>query len=134
MNWKIELSDVEKLEERMREYAGNVEDAINDVLHDEAGPLMQDSIRNLMPVSGVTWAGKKGPAKTSKSLLQKNTNLAVLVGTTSNYQYLYFPNDGTNTKRHAGQQFFFEEGGEAVKDDIIERCINKLTNNFEKGV
>ena len=133
MNWKIDISGVEQLEERMREYEGNVETAINDVLHNEAGPLMEDSIRRLIPVSGAKWAGKKGPAKTSKSLLQKNSNLAVLVGTTSNYQYLYFPNDGTNTRRHVGQQFFFEEGGEAVKDDIIERCISKLTNNFEKG-
>ena len=130
MSWKIDFSGAEQLEKSMQEYQGDVENVINDVLHNEAGSIIQDSVQRLIPVSGVTWAGKKGPAKTSKSLTQKNENLAVTIRTTKDYQYLYFPNDGTNTKRHAGQQFFFEEGGEAVKNDVIDKCIAKLTNDF----
>ena len=112
----------------MKDYAGNAEEAINDILHNDASQLGQEAIKRLMPVSGATWKGKKGAAKSSKSLQSANYNLAVEIKTTKNYQYLYFPNDGTNTQRHAGQQFFFEKGGESVQNEIIERCVKKLSN------
>lgn len=118
------------IEELLKNFAGNAEEAINEVLHNEAAPLAQDAIRRLIPTSGATWKGKKPAAKSGNSMESVNYNLAVEVKTTKNYQYLYFPNDGTNTRRHAGQQFFFEKGAEAVQNDIIARCISKLTENF----
>lgn len=124
---KINFSEVEKLQAAIKSYQDEVEPAINDVLHNEGGGLIQDSIRKLIPVSGKRWKGKAPAAKSSKSLESVNANLAVTVKTTKKYQYLYFPNDGTNTRRHAGEQYFFEKGGEAVKDEIIDRCISKLT-------
>ena len=126
--------DVERLRKAMIAYQGNTSAVINDVLHNEAGDLAQDAIRKLMPVSGKTWKGKRPSAKTAKSLRNVTGNLFVEVKTTGNYQYLYFPNDGTTTRRHVGNQQFFERGGESVQDEIIERCINKLTTNFEEGV
>ncbi len=131
---QMSVAEFEKLQSAMKEYQGDVEATINNVLHNQGGALIQESIQRLIPVSGKSWKGKAPAAKTSKSLQSINTNLAVAVTTTKRYQYLYFPNDGTNTRRHVGNQRFFEEGGEAVKDEIIERCIGKLTNNFEKGV
>jgi hypothetical protein len=130
----IYSTGIYKLEEYMKEYAGNVEDVINDVLHNDAPLLAHDSIRRLIPVSGKKWKGKAPPASTGNTFRDIKTNLAVEITTTSKYGYLYFPNDGTNTRNHVGNQRFFEKGGEAVKDEIIERCISKLTNNFEKGV
>lgn len=127
----MNTADIEKLQAAMKEYQGDVESTINDVLHNDGGELVQDSIRRLIPASGKTWKGKAPAAKSSKSLTSVNTNLAVTVTTTKKYQYLYFPDDGTNTRRHVGNQRFFEKGGEAVKDEIIERCISKLINNFE---
>lgn len=127
----INPSEFEKLQKAMKEYEGNVETIINDVLHNEAGQLIQDSIRRLIPVSGRTWKGKKAPAKTNKSSLRQiNENLAVTIKSSKDYQYLYFPNDGTSTKRHAGNKQFFEKGGEAVQEEIINRCISKLINNL----
>lgn len=128
---KINVSEADKLQEALKAFEGEVEPAINDVLHNEAGGLIQDSIRQFIPVSGKSWKGKASAAKTSKSLTSVNANLAVTVTTTKKYQYLYFPDDGTNTRRHVGEQRFFERGGEAVKEEIIERCISRLTNNFE---
>ena len=125
--FKINVADLDKLQTALKEYQGNAENAINEVLHNQGGELIQESIRKLMPVSGKNWKGKASPAKSSKSLQNLNTNLAVTVTTTKKYQYLYFPNDGTSTRRHVGNQQFFEKGGEAVKDKIIERCITKLT-------
>lgn len=127
----INPSEFDKLQKAMKEFEGNVETTINDVLHNQAGELIQDSVRRLIPVSGRTWKGKKAPAKTAKSSLkQVNENLAVTIKNSKNYQYLYFPNDGTSTKRHAGNKQFFEKGGEAVQEEIINRCIKKLINNL----
>lgn len=132
---KITFADVDKLQQAVKDFAGNAEEAINEVLHGEGGALIQEAIQRLIPVSGrKRWKGKAPAAASSNSLRIIPANLAVTVTTAKRYQYLYFPNDGTNTRRHAGQQFFFERGGEAVKDDIIDRCVSKLTNNFEKGV
>lgn len=128
---RVDVTQVEKLQKAMKDFQGEVEPTINDVLHNQGGGLIQESIQRIIPVSGKTWNGKAPAAKSSKSLQSINANLAVTVTTTKKYQYLYFPDDGTNTRRHVGDQRFFEKGGEAVKDEIIERCISKLTNNFE---
>lgn len=130
----IDGSAIDKLITAMEEYSGNVEEAINYVLHNEVFELAEPSIKNLMPVSGKHWKGKKAGAKASKSLSQEDGNLSVTVRSKAGYAYLYFPDDGSNTRRHIGNQRFFERGGEAVLNEITNRCINKLTNEFEKGV
>jgi hypothetical protein len=130
--FKINVADFEALQSALKETTANAESAINEVLHGPAVPIIEDSIRRLIPVSGKAWRGKKGAAKTSNSMQNVNENLAVTVKTTKPYQYLYFPNDGTNTRRHVGNQRFFEKGGEAVKNDIIERCIVNITSNINQ--
>lgn len=128
--FRLDASSIDKLSKAMEEYQGNTEEVINRVLHTEAGAMIEESILQLMPVSGRTWKGKPGAAKTSKSLMSENGNLSVTVKTTKKYQYLYFPDDGTNTRRHVGNQQFFRRGGESRKDEIIEMCINELTKVF----
>lgn len=131
---QLDAQDVAKLHKAIKDYKGDAETTINDVLHNEASLLAQDAIRWRIPVSNAVWEGKKQHARLAKSLRAINGNLSVTVTTTKNYQYLYFPDDGTNTRRHVGNKQFFAKGGESVKDEIIQRCINKLTTNFEKGV
>ena len=129
--YKLNFAEVDQLQKAMQDYAGNVEDTINDVLHNYAGDKAQETIYRLMPKSDK----KKGVhARDSKSLQNVNGNLSVTVTTTKKFGYLYFPDDGTNTRRHVGNQQFFARGGEAVQDDITNRCVLALTNNFEKGV
>ena len=125
--YNVSITGVDELQKALQEYAGNVEEAINEVLHGEGGEYIQDSIRRLMPESGAKWKGKKSPAKTSKSLRQLPSNLAVTVYTTKNYQYLYFPNDGSNTRRHVGNQQFFEKGADDAAAGVIDRCLGRLT-------
>ncbi len=127
----VDFGKVEELEKAMKAYEGDTANAINEILHNEASPLIQEEIKRLMPVSGRDWKGKAIPAKRAKSLTAVNGNLSVTVKTTKKYQYLYFPDDGSNTKNHAGNQQFFLRGGEAKKSEIIERCINRLSNDFE---
>lgn len=128
---KISFTETEKMMDAIRAFEGEIEPTINEVLHNEVPSLAHDSIRQLIPVSGKTWKGKAPAAKTGKPFRDIKSNLAVQITTASKYGYLYFPNDGTNTRRHVGNQQFFEKGGEAVQDEIIERCIGKLTQKFE---
>ena len=130
----VNFSEVERLQEAIENFQGDAESAINEVLHGEVGDLAQESIRRLIPVSGKHWRGKAPAAKRAKSLRNIDGNLSVTVTTSKRYQYLYFPDDGSNTRRHAGNQQFFRRGGEAVADEVIERCVNKLISNFESEV
>ena len=129
----VNILEFEKLERAINNFPGSAEDAINAVLHNEGGPLIQAAIQPLIPVSGKHWKGKKSPARTSNSLRSTNENLAVTVRSAKSYQYLYFPDDGTNTRRHVGNQQFFRRGAESVADEIIDRCVGSLIKNFEKG-
>lgn len=133
--FKLEASDFDRLQKAIEQYPGNAEEAINEVLHGEAGDLLQDAIRQFMPVSGRDWKGKAKAAKYAKSLQSVPNNLAITVSTMKKYQYLYFPDDGSNTQNTAHKkwgQHFFARGEEAVHDEIVNRCLARLTQDFEK--
>lgn len=131
--FKIDYEAFDRLQEAIKDFQGNSEEVINEVLHGEGSELIQESIKLLIPVSGKEWKGKAAPAKSGNSLRATNGNLEVTIRTQKRYQYLYFPDDGTNTRRHVGDQQFFLKGAENVSEDIVERCITRLINNFEEG-
>lgn len=131
MGFQINVIEFDRLHHALRNYQGNTEKAINEVLHEEVSPLVQEAIQRLIPVSGKKWKGKKPAAKTAKSLRDIKANVSLTVTTTKNYQYLYFPDDGTSTTRHVGNQQFFQKGGESQQDEIVNRCIRKLVDGFE---
>lgn len=56
--------------------------------------------------------------------------LSVTIKTVSTYNYLYFPDDGSNTKKLAGNQQFMASGAESASDRIMELCIGHLTEEF----
>lgn len=128
----LDVHEMDALHQAMKNFQGNTEEIINDVLHNEAGELIQDAIKRLMPVSGKTWNGKKKAAKHANSMMNVNENLALTVKSKTAYNYLYFPDDGTNTRRHAGNQQFFKRGGESQISEIKDRCIGRLVNDFEE--
>ena len=129
----INMTELEKIERAIRTFPGNAEKAINDVLHNEGSVLIQEAIRPLIPESRKSWKGKKAPARIGNSLRSTNENLTVWIRTTKSYQYLYFPNDGSSTQRHVGNQQFFFKGAESVRGAIVERCIGRLIQSFDKG-
>lgn len=128
--FELDASEMDRLQRTMAVYEGDVESAINDVLHNDASQILQQEITRLMPVSGRHWAGKKGSAKSSGSLRDEKSNLAITVKAKKAYSYLYFPDDGTDTRRHAGNQRFFERGAENKQSQIIDRCIGRLMGGF----
>ena len=129
--FRIDATEFDRLQNAIKNFPGDAEKEINEVLHNEGSQLIQDSVRNLMPVSGRKWKGKKPAAKTSKSLNDLKGNLFVWVKTTGSYHYLYFPDDGTNTIHHVGNQQFFLKGAEAKQETIIDLCVNNMIDNFE---
>lgn len=129
--FRVDVTEFERLQNAIKNFPGDAESVINEVLHNEGSQLIQDAVRNLIPVSGREWKGKKPAAKSAKSLTDLKGNLFVEVRTTKNYQYLYFPDDGTNTKNHAGNQQFFLKGAETQQEAIIDLCISKLIDSFE---
>ena len=130
----INAQDYESLQLAMARFPQNAEVTVNEVLHNDGGSLIEEEIRRLMPTSSVTWKGKKPHAKTANSLQQENHNLAVTIRTTKDYHYLYFPDDGTTTRSHHGEQHFFLGGAENQQHEIIMRCINRLRENFEQSI
>lgn len=128
----LDFVAMDDLQQAMKDFQGNTEEIINDVLHNEAGELVQDAIRRLMPVSGKTWNRKKKAAKQANSMMNVNENLALTVKSKNAYSYLYFPDDGSNTKNHIGNQQFFKKGGESQLNEIKDRCIGRLVNDFEE--
>lgn len=99
---------------------------INDVLHNEGAEVIQNKIESILPVSGRNWKKKKKAASAAKPFTHVDELLAVTVKTRNAYGYLYFPDDGGNTKRHAGNQQFMMRGAENSEDRIIEICLGKL--------
>lgn len=129
--FEMDTKEIERLHNAIRNFPGNAEETINDVFHNDAPPIVADAIRRLIPVSGRTWSGKPPAAKGAKSLTDETANLAFTVKTTTKYNYLYFPDDGSNTRRHVGNQQFFQRGGESKQTEIVDRCITRITKNFE---
>ena len=108
-------------------YAGRT---INDVLHNEGAKLITEEIMRLLPASGRTWSGKKPAAKSAAPFTQQNGTLSVTILTKPAYHYLYFPDDGTNTKRHVGYKGkpreFMIGGAENQVGKIMDLCIERL--------
>lgn len=134
--FEMDSKEVDRLFQTVKDFPGNAERSINEVFHNEAPPLVEEAIYWLMPMSGKTWAGKKAPARTAKSLTKETANLAFAVKSKTVYNYLYFSDDGTNTSNHVGKngipQEFFRRGGEMKQTEIVDRCITRIVSDFEK--
>ena len=132
--FELDTNQINRLATAMDNYAGHAGTIVNDVLHNEGGQLIHDEIKRLMPVSGKNWKGKAKAASKANSLQIDNGELSVTVRSESKYSYLYFPDDGSNTRRHVGNQQFFRRGGENQTEEIIDRCVGRLVSDFEKSL
>lgn len=131
----IDTEEVEQIAQRLTQVGGNAENAINEVLHGIGGQMIEEEIHRILPQSGRTWTGKKKAAVKAKPFTRINKNLEVTVKTKSNYHYLYFPDNGENTKYHVGfhgiPREFMRRGAENRKQEIINMCIETITNELE---
>lgn len=121
-------SDMKALEEVFKEYE-HVEDVVNDVLHKEGAERIKRDIISILPASGRHWRGKAAAAKSTQPFEQKNGNLEVEVKSKSRYNYLYFPDDGSNTQKHFGNQQFMIKGAERSSDYIIDKILERVVRS-----
>ncbi|KAB1647991.1 hypothetical protein F8D48_06780 [Adlercreutzia muris] len=129
----LDADAVKALEVRVRSFGDGAEDVVNGVLHGEAGPMIYGRINPLIHPSGRRFKGHPASARSSKwPVYRTGENLAVTVATSARFRYLYFPNDGGNTKNHAGNQHFMFRGAQAAAPSVMERCITALTREWEQ--
>lgn len=134
--FKLDAKQYDALMRAMQLYGNQAGQTVDDVLHNEGGRLIQEEIMFLLPQSHrKPWVGKKIAAKRAQPFTQKNESLAVTIKTKSGYHYLYFPDDGSNTKNHIGYKGkpreFMKKGAEYQTSRIMELCINRLIEKWE---
>ena len=128
--WDVfNAGDMEELQQLIGEYGSAAERTIDDILHNEGATEIKKSISKLLPASGRNWAGKPRPARSAmpKAFSQDNEMLSVTVTARGKYRYLYFPDDGSNTRHHAGNLRFMKRGAENATSKVIDLCLGKLT-------
>lgn len=125
--FKTDFSELNELERYIGEYGDKARRSINDVLHADAPPVVKKNIIPLIHDSGRKWRGKISPASRSQPFREEMGNLSLTIKSRPAYGYLYFPDDGSNTRKHAGNQQFMKRGGDESINRIVEMCIKKMT-------
>lgn len=129
----LDAADAEALATAISSYGERAEDAINGIMHASAGEIAYRRINPLIHPSGRTFRGHRASARASDwPRYDTSENLAVTVRTQGQFNYLYFPDDGSTTRRHAGGQRFFERGGELATPEIVEACLGALTKEWSQ--
>ena len=131
---KISVEDnFQELEDKVSQLKEIGEKIINEVFWNEGAELITKEIDKLLPVSGRKWKGKKAAAKGKLPFQKITSNLSVTIHSKKAYNYLYFPDDGSNTVKHAGNQQFMLRGAQYASGDIVDLCIEKLVEAIENG-
>jgi len=130
--FEVRAGELDGLSEEMEKYGQGAGQIVDEVLHGEGAQLIKNRIVPLIPRSGRTWKkkGRAAAAAMPGSFSQDNGQLSVTVAARGKYHYLYFPDDGSNTRKHAGNKQFMQRGDENAAGEIIERCLGKLLENY----
>lgn len=127
--WDVfDASGMDEFTDMLSQYGDAARKVINDTLHQEGAKEIKKEITRLLPASGRNWKGKGAPARSAMpaKFSQDDDLLAVTIAARGKYHYLYFPDDGSNTKRHVGNKQFMHKGAEKAAPKIIDLCLGKL--------
>ena len=131
MDVKVDYNEFDHLDKAVQQYGRKSIKTINEVIHKEAPEIIKNNIQGILPVSGRRWKGKVTDASRTKPFKEDtDEELSVTVKTKYKYHYLYFPDDGSNTRRHVGNQQFMKRGAEKSRDGIIDICVGRLAQEF----
>lgn len=104
-----------------------VEQSINDYLHNEAAAKINPAVTGFVPISD----RNKTHAKHSNPFTrQENYNLAVKVITDKKFNYLVFPDEGLGTSKGNTPQDFTGRGLEAVTPELLDDMITRITETL----
>ena len=131
--FSLEDGDFERLLESMQRFGEGASEVINTVIHDSGDEIYRE-IDPLIHPSGRTFRGHTSSAQGSHwQRYDTSESMAITVSTTASRRYLYFPDDGSNTKRHYGNQQFMLRGAEAAAPVILEKGEQALLAEFERS-
>ena len=133
MGWfEFDAGSIDDLYEKMVSYGAGSGQIIDKVLRSEGAEEIKKQIARLLPSSGRHWKGKAPAARSAMPgrFDQDNGELSVTIAARGKYHYLYFPDDGSNTRKHAGNKQFMLHGAEAAAPKVVEMCVGKLTDAF----
>lgn len=128
----------ERMNAAIQSYGANADTVISKYLDEEGSKEIFQGITALLPASGRTWKGKKAAAQVAASsnptkvFRSEVSVLTLTVKSRNPYNYLYFPDDGSNTIDHWGNQKFMLSGAEAASEKIIDGVIERLTSELEE--
>lgn len=130
----IDAQQLDRISASIATFGEGADDAITDGLR-ESGPDIYERINSLIHPSGRRFKGHSASAAASAwpRYIQAQ-HLAITVAAKPKFGYLYFPDDGGNTRRHAGHQRFFERGAELARPRVVERCLARLENKWKEAV
>lgn len=121
-SFKINYEQMLKLEDKMAKYPGDVEEAVNRVIHERGSKLIVMNIIGFMPRS-------KGPGPhardSARSVFVEKVNLGATFSEGGNFSYLIFPEAGLG-KRNPVEQAFFLEGVEKSHEVIMGWIMEAL--------
>ena len=129
----VKFDGVEQLGQRIADFGEGAGQIIQGVYEDFAAKEIKENIIPLIHPSGRTFKGHRQGARSAgpeKVFRHSVRELSLVVSTNRAFGYLYFPDDGSITRRHAGQQHFMDRGLQRSVDGIIERCVAALTKDF----
>jgi hypothetical protein len=133
MGWfEFDAGSIDDLYEKMVSYGAGSGQIIDKVLRSEGAEEIKKQIARLLPSSGRHWKGKAPAASSAMPgrFDQDNGELSVTIAARGKYHYLYFPDDGSNTRKHAGNKQFMLHGAEAAAPKVVEMCVGKLAEAF----
>lgn len=132
MKVTLDITELEDFTSRIQEIQDPAE-LITQVFHEYGVEKVENEITKLLPMSGRHWKGKATAAKNAQPFKSVEGKAYFEVKSQGKYHYLYFPDDGSNTKRHRGHQEFMLHGAETAQQDIIDKIIEKMIQEIEQG-
>lgn len=133
----VDVTQIERLTEALQRFGDQSTVAVSQYLAETGYRQITESITRLLPVSGRHWSGKPTGARSAGAAafgMEQTDLMSITVRSVKPYNYLYFPDDGGNTKRHAGRQHFMQRGAEASTDSIVDGICTRLVELFEEGI
>lgn len=131
--YAVYAEEITAYAQELSQFGAKTERSINDVLHDKAGPVIADKIDGLMPSSGRRFSGHRSGAKGSPwPVYDRSKNLTIVVSPRASRRYLYFPEDGSSTVNHFGNQQFFRKGNEAAALDVVGMLLERMEKDFKE--
>ncbi|MGM9534894.1 MAG: hypothetical protein ACI3VR_06560 [Intestinibacter sp.] len=127
-NFELEAEDIQRIQEAIMNFGDGAEKVINDYLETQANEAFKQSIINLIPVSD----RDKAHAKDSDPLKgELSGNLELYIHTKTQYNYLYFPDEGAGAHFVGkGPQDFMQQGVDNKIDEVVDGMIESLMNNM----